>query len=97
MKFAIIRISGKQYKVGEGDIIDVAKTDKTDCEVLLVAEDDKVAIGDPVVKGAKVKLEIVEQFKGKKLDIYKFKAKSRYRRHIGFRQQLTKIKVNKIN
>jgi large subunit ribosomal protein L21 len=93
MKFAVIRLSGKQYKVSEGDIIEVAKTDKTDCDVLLVVNDEKVEVGTPTVKGAKVQLEILEQFKGEKLDIYKFKAKSRYRRHTGFRPQLTKVKV----
>ncbi|MDO8515217.1 MAG: 50S ribosomal protein L21 [bacterium] len=93
MKFAVIRVSGKQFKVAEGDIIDVAKTDSADCDVLMVVNDDKVDIGTPTVKGAKVQLEILEQFKGVKLDIYKFKAKSRYRKHTGFRPQLTKIKV----
>jgi len=96
MKFAVIRLAGKQYKVTEGDIIDVAKTENAECEVLLVVNDDKVEIGTPTVKGVKVQLEIVEQFKGVKLDIYKFKAKARSRKHIGFRPQLTKIKVVKI-
>ncbi len=96
MKFAVIRISGKQHKVAEGDIIDVAKTDKPDCDVLLVVDEDKVMLGDPLVKNGKVKLEIMEQFKGVKLDIYKFKAKSRYRKHTGFRPKLTKIKVVEI-
>ncbi len=97
MKFAVIRISGKQYKVAEGDVFEVAKTDKPDCDVLLIADGDKVSVGDPLVKGAKVKLEIVEQFKGVKLEIYKFKAKARYRKHIGFRPQLTKLKVLSIS
>lgn len=96
MKYAVIRIAGKQYKVAEGDVIEVAKVDNTDCDVLLVVDGDEVEVGTPLVKGAKVKLEIVEQFKGKKLEIYKFKAKSRYRRHTGFRPQLTKVKVEKI-
>lgn len=93
MKYAVIRISGKQYKVAEGDVIEVAKVDNTDCDVLLVVDGEDVKIGIPTVVGTKVKLEIVEQFKGKKLEIYKFKAKSRYRRHTGFRAQLTKVKV----
>ncbi|MEK7127417.1 MAG: 50S ribosomal protein L21 [Patescibacteria group bacterium] len=97
MKYAVIRLSGKQYKVAEDDVIEVAKTESSDCDVLLVVNDDKVDIGTPTVKGAKVKLEILEQFKGVKLDIYKFKAKSRYRRHTGFRPQLTKIKVIEIS
>jgi large subunit ribosomal protein L21 len=97
MKFAVICVSGKQYKVVEGDIIEIGKTDRTDCEVLLVVDGDKVEIGTPTVKEAKVQLEILEQFKGKKLDIFKFKAKSRYRRHTGFRARLTKVKVVKIS
>jgi large subunit ribosomal protein L21 len=64
----------------------------------LVADGDKVSVGKPAVKGAKVSLKVVKDMeKGEKLDIYKFKSKSRYKKHIGFRPQHTRILVEKIS
>jgi len=102
MKYAVIKASGKQFKVTEGYTFNVQKlegkpkTKLTFDEVLLVVDDKKVSIGQPLVAGAKVTAEIVEQFKDKKIRVAKFKAKSRYRKIQGHRQQLTKIKINKI-
>ena len=102
MKYSIVKISGKQYKVSEGDTIEVNKLEgkpKTKLEfneVLLLVDDKKVSIGQPTVKGAKVTAEIVEQFKGEKIRVAKFKSKSRYRKVQGHRQQLTKIIIKKI-
>jgi large subunit ribosomal protein L21 len=98
MSYAIIRIKGKQYKVSQGDEILVDKTEEKapKCDVLLVVGDKEVKIGKPLVSDAKVILKIVEQVKGKKISVQKFKAKSRYRRKIGFRPQLTKMLVEKI-
>jgi large subunit ribosomal protein L21 len=94
MDFAVIRIGGAQYKVTEGQVISVNKiVGDVEPEVLLVSKKDKVLVGTPTVKGAKVKLEKVADYQGEKLDVIKFKAKSRYRRKIGFRPQLTKLKV----
>ena len=98
-KYAVIRIGGKQYKVGEGDQILVDKlTDpkKISSEVLLVSDEGKVSVGKPVLK-SEVKLKMVSELeKGEKVEIYKFKAKSRYKRHTGFRAQYSKLLVEKI-
>jgi large subunit ribosomal protein L21 len=100
MKYAIVRIGGKQYKAIEGKEILVDKlTDpkKFDVEVLLVADGDKVSIGKPVLKDSPVKIKVVADMeKGEKIEIYKFKAKSRYKRHTGFRPQYTRLLVEKI-
>lgn len=100
---AVIKTGGKQYVVKENDILDIEKIEgETGAKhafdsVLLVAEGEKVAIGEPVLESAKVEAEIVEQFKGKKVEIVKFKRKTGYRRKTGHRQQLTKVKILKIS
>lgn len=101
MKYAIVRIGGKQYKAEEGKTLLTDKlTDpkKLAFEVLLVADGEKVKVGKPVLKDAKVILKVEKEMeKGEKVDIYKFKAKSRYKKHTGFRPQYTKLLVEKIS
>ncbi|KKR86969.1 MAG: 50S ribosomal protein L21 [Candidatus Woesebacteria bacterium GW2011_GWB1_41_10] len=100
-KYAIIRLQGKQYRVSEKDEILVDKIldlKKVEPEVLLISDDGKVKVGKPVLKDVKVKTKIlVEMEKGEKIDVYKFKAKSRYRRHTGFRPHYTKLLIEKIS
>jgi large subunit ribosomal protein L21 len=102
-KFAVIKVNNSQYKVSEGDIIEVDKQvgnpgDKLKVEeVLLVAEKDNVVVGTPNVKDSNVSVEIVEHFKGEKVDSMTFKAKTRTRRRFGSRKELTKLKILKIN
>lgn len=99
-KFAVIRITGKQYRVTEGQEILVDKMNdlKVIPEVLLVAEGDKVEVGTPVLKDAKVTVKVlVELEKGEKVDIFKYKAKSRERRHVGFRAQYTRLLITDIS
>ncbi len=99
-KFAVIRITGKQYRVTEGQEILVDKMNdlKVTPEVLLVADGEKVEVGTPVLKDAKVTVKVlVELEKGEKVDIFKYKAKSRERRHVGFRAQYTRLLVEKIS
>ena len=100
MKYAIVRIGGKQYKVTEGKEILVDKlTDpkKYSIDVLLIADGEKVNVGKPVLKDASVKVKVVADMeKGEKIEIYKFKAKSRYKRHTGFRPQYTRLLIEKI-
>lgn len=103
MKYAVIAISGTQIKISEDQIVTVDKLEgevgaklSTD-QVLLTVVDDKVEVGTPTVKGATVDYEIVKSFQGKKIDVQTYKSKSRYRRHLGFRPQLTDIKITKIN
>jgi large subunit ribosomal protein L21 len=100
-KYAVVRISGKQYRVEEGKefLTDkLADHKKLDCEVLMIVDGDKVTIGKPVIKDASIKVKVVtEMEKGEKLEIYHFKAKSRYRKHTGFRPQHTRLVVEKIS
>lgn len=98
-KYAVVRIGGKQYKVEEGEEFLVDKLvdpKKVVSETLLVADGDKIEIGKPTLK-TEVKLKVVADMeKGEKVDVYKFKAKSRYKRHTGFRSQHTRLLVEKI-
>jgi large subunit ribosomal protein L21 len=99
MKYAVIRIKNQQYKVSEGEelLVDKLGTDKPEVGVLLVSDGKKVRIGKPEVKDAKVKIKILkDEEKGKKLHVQTFKAKSRYRRKIGFRPLYSRILVEKI-
>ena len=100
MKYAVVRIGGKQYKAIEGKEILVDKLadpKKFEVEVLLLVDGEKVQVGKPTVKGAKVKTKVITEIeKGEKIEIYKFKAKSRYKRHTGFRPQYTRLLIEKI-
>lgn len=100
-KFAVIRIAGKQYRVVEGEDVLVDKlTDltKIEPEVLLIADGDKVEVGTPVLSKAKVSVKVIKEIeKGEKLRIFKYKAKSRERRHVGFRAQHTRLLIEKIS
>ncbi len=98
--FAVIKTGGKQYKVKEGEILKIEKItgaagDKIDFEVLLLADEDgkDVKIGKPIVAGAKVAAEILEQGRARKVNIIKYKPKVRYRRKAGHRQMYTKVKI----
>jgi len=98
-KYAVIKIKGHQYKVTEGQeiLVDKLGKDKVEPEVLLVVNDDKIAVGKPVVTDAKIKIKIVkEEEKGEKIHVRKYKSKSRYRRHIGFRPKFTRLLVQTI-
>lgn len=99
-KYAVIRLQGRQYKVSEGEEVLVDKMNdlKLLPEVLLVSDGENVEVGTPIVKGAKVSLKIVKDVeKGEKIEVYHFKAKSRYRKHTGFRPQYTRVLVEKIS
>lgn len=101
-KYAIIKITGSQCKVSEGDEIEVDKIEGEKGsplsfeEVLLLVDDKKIRVGQPLVKGIKVKAKIIDQTKGKKIRVATYKSKSRYRRVKGSRRPLTKIKIEKI-
>lgn len=101
MKYAVIRTGGKQYRVSEGDIIEVDRLSGEANgkvifeEVLLLSDDSGVKLGKPVLK-ENVEGKIIEQTKGDKIYVAKYKAKVRYRRRTGFRSSLTKIQIEKI-
>lgn len=100
--YAIIKTGGKQYCVEEGQIIKVEKLpiDKEGTveftEVLSVIDDDVVKFGRPYVEGVRVTGKVLEQGKGKKIIVFKYKPKKRYRRKNGHRQPYTKVLVEKI-
>jgi large subunit ribosomal protein L21 len=102
MKYAVIAISGSQFKVEEKqkltvDNLNLKEGDKSVLDqVLLVANDDKIEVGAPTVKGAKVEFEVLKNYQGKKVTTFKYKSKSRYRKTTGFRPQLTDIQITKI-
>jgi len=99
MKRAVIRIKNRQYEVSEGEeiLVDRNLDSKVEPEVLLVFDDDnKVEVGKPVLEKAKVVLEVLDQVKGEKVEVLKYKAKSRYRRRYGFRPLFTKVRVKEI-
>lgn len=102
MQYAVIKTGGKQYKVYEGETIEVDRlsTDKDGqvsfSQVLLWANDAEVKIGTPVIPDVKVTGKILDHIKGKKIRVSKFKAKARYRRVMGFRPFLTRVQITKI-
>ncbi len=99
MNFAVIKFGGKQHLVTPGQKLQVEGNlaekpgDLELSEVLLLSVGDNLQIGAPLVAGAKVPAKIVSIEKGKKIDIYKFKAKSRYRNHTGFRPFVTNLEI----
>lgn len=100
--YAIIESCGKQYKVAQGDVVFFEKLDTeegkkiTFDKVILVSDDKKVEVGAPYVKGVKVEGKVVANGKGKKIIVYKYKAKKNYRRTQGHRQPFTKVEITKI-
>jgi len=102
MAYAIIQTGGKQYRVAEGDILDVEKLaleagqSTTFTDILMIADGDNVSIGAPFVHQASVKAEVVEQWKGEKVIAFKFRRRKGYHRTVGHRRQLTKLKITSI-
>ena len=101
--YAIIKASGKQYKVEVGSVVEldrqgaeVGETILLEDSVLLIGDGDKVTVGTPSVKGATVKLEVVDHFRGPKLIVFKMKRRKRYRNKQGHRQEMTRCEVKDI-
>src|SRR3989344_8519029 len=99
MEYAVIKTGGKQYKVSKDSVIEVERLDVKPGEkfsvedILLHVQDGKVKIGKPTVEGIVIKATVLENFRGEKLRISKFKAKAKYRRVTGHRQELSKLKI----
>ena len=96
--YAIVTTGGKQYKVSQDDIINVEKLDakvgdKINLDVMMLVDGDKVTNGNPLVKGAEVVAEVLEQGKEDKVVVFKYKAKKNYRRKQGHRQPFTALKI----
>ena len=103
MDYAIIETGGKQYRVKQGDTIRVESVpgDEGDAveldRVLMLSQDGEVSVGAPVVDGARVTTEVVGKGRGKKIIVFKYKAKTRYRRKNGHRQNYTDLRVLSIS
>jgi len=100
--FAVIKTGGKQFRVQVGDILDVEKLDLeegnkvTFDSVLLIEDDENTLIGTPGVEKAQVIGEVMENFKDKKVLVFKKKRRKQYRKTSGHRQLLTRVKIEKI-
>ena len=99
--YAIIATGGKQYKVSEGDVIKVEKLgaeagESVKFDEVLAIGGDKLLVGDDV-KSASVSATVVENGKGKKVIVYRYKRKSGYHKKNGHRQAYTQVKIDKIN
>jgi large subunit ribosomal protein L21 len=103
MAYAIIRSGGKQYRVSPGQTITVEKLavergEKiTFGDVVLLADGAAVTAGDPMVTGANVVGEVIDQFKDKKVIAFKYKRRKGYHRTVGHRRLLTRVKIEAIN
>lgn len=99
MDFAIVEIGGKQFKINPNSTLELDKLtlkvgDKLNIDkVLMTVDGDKTEIGTPYLNGVSFEAEVLEQKKDKKINILRFKSKSRYRRRGGFRQSITKVSL----
>ncbi len=100
--YAVLKTGGKQYRVAAGETIKVEKLEgnKGDSvelqEILLLADGELVTVGRPLVEGARVKAEIVDQDRAPKVVIFKYRRRKRYRRKTGHRQMFTALRITDI-
>ncbi len=102
--YAVVETGGKQYRVAEGDVVKVEKLPASvgddvnlDRVLLVKTDDEKAAVGTPVLKGASVQAKVLSQGKAPKIIVYKYKSKKNERKKRGHRQPYTELKINKIN
>ncbi len=102
--YAVIKTGGKQYRVSEGDVINVEKITRAEGkdkinikEVLMVVDGDNVTLGTPYVANATVAAKAIEDGKSEKIIVFKYKRKKDYRRKQGHRQPYTKLEITKIS
>ncbi len=102
MAYAIFETGGKQYRVREGDLLDVEKLpnepgEKIEFDRIMLREDgDNVTFGTPYIDGVKVTAKVVDQFLGKKVRSFRFKRRKGFHKTKGHRQKLTRIQIEKI-
>jgi len=103
MAYAIIRTGGRQFRVAEGDTVDVDLLDvepgktATFGDVLMFADGKNITQGNQLISGAKVTVEVLEQRKDKKVVAFKYKRRKGYHRTVGHRRKLTRVKIKSIN
>ncbi len=100
--FAVIKTGGKQYIVRKGDVVTIEKLvhdgkKVSFDQVLLIADEKKATIGQPVIKGATVSASVLEDGKGEKKMVFRYKAKTRSKKKKGHRQPFTKVKIDSIS
>ena len=100
--YAIVESGGRQYRAEVGHTFSVEKLpyevgEQIEMDVLLVSNDDDIRVGQPVVDGALVKATIVDQYKGKKIFVWKYRPRKRYRRRKGHRQEYTRLRIDEID
>ena len=102
MAHAIIKTGGKQYRVSEGDHLNVEKLDVEEGkeavfeDVLMITDGKSIKLGDPVVEGAKVTAKVIDQFRDKKVTAFKYKKRTGYHRTKGHRRHLTRLEIKSI-
>lgn len=100
--YAIVDIAGKQFRVTENQVLEVPRLSAKEGEkveferVLLVAADDEIKVGQPVVEGAKVEASVINHDRAKKVIVFKKRRRENYKRKKGHRQPFTRIQVEKI-
>ena len=103
MAYAIIKTGGRQFRVAEGDVVDVDLLDvdpgktATFGDVLMFCDGKDVTHGSPLISGAKVTAEVMEQRKGAKVIAFKYKRRKGYHRTVGHRSKLTRVKIKSIS
>jgi large subunit ribosomal protein L21 len=100
--YAVVKTGGHQYKASVGDELIIERlpnevgTQVELDQVYLVADEDEVLVGQPTVDGALVRATILEEFRGPKILVFKYKPKERYRRRLGHRQTYMRLRVDEI-
>ncbi len=103
MAYAIVKTGGKQYRVSEGDVVDVEKLEAevgdqaTLDQVLFYSDGSAANIGDPVIEGASVTASVVDQVRAKKVTAFKLKRRKGYHKTKGHRRQMTRLKIESIS
>ena len=101
--YAVVKTGGKQYRVSQGDVLDIEKLDVEEGasvdfdNVLMVSNDDAVQIGAPYVEGGKVTATVKKQGRGKKVEIIKFKRRKHHQKRTGHRQYLTTVEITGVS
>lgn len=101
--YAVIETGGKQYRVSEGDILEVEKLSSEENEtvefsqVVMGKDGEAIKVGNPYLKEAKVTARVLRQGRGKKITVFKYKPKKNYRRKKGHRQPFSRVRIENIS